>query len=111
MSTPSQVETIFFGTLDRETTVERARYLDEACGGDAELRRRVERLLEAHPQAADFLARPAVARQEFEPFDSVEPTLGADPAGACQHRTMKWPTPSPSCGPRSSPALGRLAHY
>ena len=59
MSTPSQVETIFFGVLDRETAVERARYLDQACGGDAGLRRQVERLLEAHPQVADFLARHA----------------------------------------------------
>ena len=62
MITPSQVESIFFAALDKKTTAERADYLDDACGDDAELRGRVERLLEAHPQAVDFLARPAVDR-------------------------------------------------
>src|SRR6185295_9422410 len=40
---------------------ERAAYLDAACGNDAELRRRVERLLAAHPKADDFLEQPALA--------------------------------------------------
>ena len=41
-------------------------YLDQACGADAALRFRVERLLEAHPQAKDFLAQPAVDRDQFD---------------------------------------------
>ena len=38
----------------------RAGYLDQACGGDAELRARVEALLDAHQKADSFLepARP-----------------------------------------------------
>ena len=38
----------------------------EACGGDDALRLQVERLLDAHPQAEDFLARPAVDREQFD---------------------------------------------
>ena len=71
MSTSSRVESIFFAALGKKTTAERADYLAHACGGDAELRRRVERLLEAHPQAADFMARPAVDRPGGDTLDVV----------------------------------------
>jgi eukaryotic-like serine/threonine-protein kinase len=37
---------------------ERANFLDEACGGDADLRQEVESLLQAHGEAGDFLSRP-----------------------------------------------------
>ncbi|HET6897662.1 MAG TPA: serine/threonine protein kinase, partial [Vicinamibacteria bacterium] len=37
---------------------QRAAFLDEACGGDAELRREVEGLLAAHEAADDFLSKP-----------------------------------------------------
>jgi len=33
----------------------RARFLDEACAGDPELRREVESLLNAHEKAGDFI--------------------------------------------------------
>src|SRR6266404_4919475 len=36
---------------------ERDRYLDKACKGDAEFRRRVEALIQAYEQAGDFLGR------------------------------------------------------
>src|SRR5262245_51455516 len=38
---------------------ERAAFLDRACAGDAELRRRVGALLAAHDDAGSFLDRPA----------------------------------------------------
>src|SRR6266436_2306159 len=41
---------------------DRDRYLDEACEGDNELRRRVEALLLAYEHAGDFLKRPAEDR-------------------------------------------------
>src|SRR5437016_595986 len=41
---------------------DRDRYLDEACKGDNELRRRVEALLQAYEQAGDFLGKPAADR-------------------------------------------------
>ena len=37
---------------------ERSDYLERACGADAELRQRVERLLKAHDQVGDFLEKP-----------------------------------------------------
>ncbi len=45
--------------LERALVLEpeaRAAFLDEACGGDAELRRQTETLLEADLQAEDFLS-------------------------------------------------------
>ena len=54
-SNPSVVEDIFLAVLEKGSPEERAAFLDSACGDDAELRRRVERLLEAHPRAGKFL--------------------------------------------------------
>jgi eukaryotic-like serine/threonine-protein kinase len=82
MSTPAQVESIFFAALGKSEAAERAGYLDRACGADSELRRRVERLLEAHPQAANFLARPAVERPEVPPDGPADNRLGFAPSAA-----------------------------
>ena len=54
-----QVEEIFDEALRRAAGQDRARYLDEVCGGDPELRRRVERLLRAVSEAGSFLETPA----------------------------------------------------
>jgi WD40 repeat protein/tRNA A-37 threonylcarbamoyl transferase component Bud32 len=50
---------IFLNALDREDPAERAAYLDQACAGRPELRRRIERLLHAHQVAGSFLEVPA----------------------------------------------------
>jgi serine/threonine protein kinase len=55
VNAPSAVEDIFLAALDKRTPEERAAYLDAACKDDPDLRRRVERLLEAHPKAEQFL--------------------------------------------------------
>jgi eukaryotic-like serine/threonine-protein kinase len=53
---------IFGDALELACPAERAAYLDRACGDDPDLRRRVERLLEAHAEADGFLAAgPSVA--------------------------------------------------
>jgi len=57
---------IFLAALDRPDPTERAAYLDQACAGDAELRRRIDNLLEAHAEPGDFLETPAIG----------EPTTG-----------------------------------
>lgn len=51
-------ESIFAGALERLTPAERAAYLDGACAGDVELRRRVDALLKAHEQKGDLLDQP-----------------------------------------------------
>jgi serine/threonine protein kinase/tetratricopeptide (TPR) repeat protein len=54
-----QVDEVFDEALRRAAGQDRARYLDEACGGDLEVRRRVERLLRAVSEAGSFLETPA----------------------------------------------------
>jgi serine/threonine protein kinase len=50
-------ESIFAAALGKATGAERRAFLDEACGGDKALRRRVERLLEADDHTAGILER------------------------------------------------------
>src|SRR6266545_5985776 len=59
MSNQSPLEAIFFTALDKGSPQERAAYLDEACAGDPDLRRRVEKMLAAQAQAGSFLEQPA----------------------------------------------------
>ena len=47
--------------LELDSPVDRARFLAEACGADAELREEVESLLGAFGNAGSFLESPAVA--------------------------------------------------
>src|SRR5262245_37092907 len=56
----SPAETIFFAALAKADPAERTSYLDKACGADLVLRRRVDRLLAAHPKLGDFLEQAAV---------------------------------------------------
>ncbi len=51
-------ETIFVTALEKAVPAERDAYLDAACAGDPELRRRVESLLRAHQQSGDLLDPP-----------------------------------------------------
>src|SRR5262245_42059998 len=59
MNDPSPLEAIFFAALEEGSPPGRAAYLDEACAGDPDLRRRVEKMLAAQAQAGSFLERPA----------------------------------------------------
>jgi len=56
---PSDRELAVFSAARRLAPGARDPYLDEACGGDAELRRRVEELLRAGEEAGAFLQKPA----------------------------------------------------
>ena len=58
---PNPDREIFAGAMECATPEERAAYLASACGGDAELRARVEALLQAHDQAGRFLAEDVVS--------------------------------------------------
>jgi serine/threonine protein kinase len=54
-------ESIFSEAISKDSRAERSAYLDEACGVDAGLRRRIEQLLEVHDQPGSLLDRPASA--------------------------------------------------
>jgi len=54
-----QIDRIVAAALELQEA-ERSAYLDEACGGDEVLRRKVETLLVAHQEAEDFLEELAV---------------------------------------------------
>jgi WD40 repeat protein/tRNA A-37 threonylcarbamoyl transferase component Bud32 len=79
---------IFLNALDREDATARASYLDEACAGKPDLRRRIERLLRAHEEQGTFL----------------EVSAPEQLAGSDQAPTFLAPAREPG-------ALGRLDHY
>lgn len=115
MSDSSRVESIFSAALEKPTEEERAAYLARACGADDALRRRVERLLEAHPQAVGFLDRPAIAGPEHDdrtgpgPADPPDSTEVVDPdtdGPDDEPGALALLEPSKAAG-----SLGRLAHY
>ncbi len=127
MTHASRVEAVLFAALEKPTTAERNAFLDSACAGDAELRRQVVKLLQAHANVGDFLqkpvgeqlaaaAEPADATQEIAATDGP----GAGPAG----RTGLFLARTEGAGasdedsaldflqPSTRPAaLGRLGHY
>src|SRR2546426_7835108 len=53
-----QVKNLFHSALERESN-HRALFLDEACAGDASLRREVEALIASHEQTGSFIDSPA----------------------------------------------------
>src|SRR6185437_2441803 len=68
--------TIFSEALDQPDAAAQAAYLDQACGQDGELHRRVEALLAAHRGAGRFL--------DFEPTDAPRDPAN-DPGQTCEH--------------------------
>jgi eukaryotic-like serine/threonine-protein kinase len=62
----SSVESIFLEAVATISPEGRAAFLDETCGGDADLRRRVAALLAAHDNAGTFLNTPAFQTETCE---------------------------------------------
>jgi tetratricopeptide (TPR) repeat protein/serine/threonine protein kinase len=71
---PQPAKSIFLAALDRPHE-ERATFLDAACAGDPELRRRVDRLLEAHDRPDSLPEAPAAPT----PTEASSPPVGPDP--------------------------------
>jgi serine/threonine protein kinase len=70
---PQRAKSLFLAALDHASG-ERAAFLDEACAGDAELRRRVERLLQAHDRPDSLPEAPAAPG----PTEDSSPPGGGD---------------------------------
>ena len=119
--TGPEVKAIFIGALDREPGADRVAYLDAACAGDEEMRRRVEALLHAHEQASEVLGPsrdlmdeastlPATAALTFE--SEPAPTLAADPQARADATRDYDPATAPvdaTTTDTSGPDGGRLA--
>lgn len=78
MNDPSPLEAVFFAALEKSSSQERAAYLDQACAGNPDLRRRVEKMLAAQAQAGSFLEEPAAnpaATVAEQPLTEVPGTL------------------------------------
>ena len=67
---------VFFEAIEKATPEERAAFLDEACGQDPVLRRRVEDLLGKHFQQDGFMNEPAVEGSLAAPSDSSSESPG-----------------------------------
>src|SRR5262245_42226594 len=111
-------EQVFLAALDLDSPADRAAYLETACGGDAELRRRVEELLAAHFKSGVFLDEP-VGQQGVAgwatPIDNnpVPPhTTLVGHAVADEKRPDQGPDDLHFLQPASRPdSRGRIGHY
>src|SRR6516165_6768678 len=88
---PKQVKSIFLTALEKATREERAAFLGAACGGDGDLRRRVEELLSVHEEPGGL---PGIPDREIPPEGAEDPV------------DLSFLVPSAKPG-----SLGRLGHY
>jgi hypothetical protein len=106
---------IFLAALERESAAQRDAFVGEACGQDAELRCRVQQLLNSHRDAGSFLEHPAIGWAEPEhssdrtpaglgPTRPDDPTLGAVPFADDGSLPALEPCDKPGC-------LGRIGLY
>jgi serine/threonine protein kinase len=98
--------TIFVEALEKDAPAERSAFLDEACAGDAALRRRVEALLRSHAQAGAFLGKPVPERLAAELPTLEVGDAPTDPVAEDSAESLDFLEPSDQPG-----VLGRLAHY
>src|SRR5262245_1248306 len=61
--------TIFGAAIERNSPAERAAFLESACGGNVELRERIEALLRAHDEAGGFLQDRSTANNHTATID------------------------------------------
>ncbi len=102
------VNDIFVRAIEAGSPAGRSAVVDNSCGADSALRRKVEALLAAHDQAGTFLERPAPGLTGTRPGTSGDAsTLAADDAGgpegpteAADADTNTNPAPAPIRGPR-----------
>jgi WD40 repeat protein/serine/threonine protein kinase len=80
------VKEIFADALEKANAAERATYLAQACGNDAQLRQHVEALLQAHEKAGAFLEQP--------PLASVQHGSGGTETGPAEAKTPNGPGPT-----------------
>jgi eukaryotic-like serine/threonine-protein kinase len=65
-------DTIFCAAIEIESPSERTALIGQLCGGDAELKKRIEKLVAAHFQAGRFLEDPAAGRAGTWDFGATD---------------------------------------
>src|SRR4051812_4671674 len=78
-----EMMSIFLAALERSSVVERAAYLEAACGQDAQLRERIVALLRAHERAGGFLPEQP---ETSAPQATTAPPPAAESGGALAGR-------------------------
>jgi len=73
-----EIEHVLDGALDLPT-IERAAFLESACGADVALREEVERVLRAHDRAGDFLEQPLLRIASLVPGVTPSPSALSAP--------------------------------
>ncbi|MCA9027108.1 MAG: serine/threonine protein kinase [Planctomycetaceae bacterium] len=76
---PQSIEGLFLAALGHSSPDEREAFLTEACGDDAERRRRIEALLRAYDDAGSFLEHSPVSSQLGDSFNLEFLTPSNDP--------------------------------
>ena len=79
---PVNERELFIASLQIEDPAGRSAYLHNGCGADAELRQRVEALLQAFAQAGNFLQQPAAAAVATSDGPPAGQSLNGAPAEA-----------------------------
>ena len=77
-------QSIFLAALEIEDTPARRSYLDEACGGDPDLRSRIDALLAAHDGTQSFMNQPAASNPFEATTDIGDVTAPRAPAGPAE---------------------------
>src|SRR5689334_22391458 len=97
---PNSIDQIFWDASQLASAAERSTYLDRACGGDAQMRRKVELLLDARSKAESFLETPAVRLGAGPGADDTQTSPSAD-----ADEGLDYLEPSDKPG-----SIGRLGH-
>jgi uncharacterized protein (TIGR03067 family) len=109
---PQRVKDIFLAAAELTDQAAQGAYLEQACGGDAGLRERVETLLRSHDSAASFLGTPAAVidgsdyAPTMESVPSNHSNIAASPTEDDESHDLSFLTPS-----TRPDSLGRIGHY
>ena len=98
-----RVQAVFLAATEIEGPAERAKFLDGACDGDADLRSRVEALLRAHNESDSLLDQTALAPDDHAPTIAYKSGAAADDSVVVPLGFLAPATRHDS--------LGRIGHY
>ncbi len=108
-------QAIFEAALEIENPAKRRAFIEKACAGNAELRGRVDSLLQSHESAGSFLEVPAVGAPKTDKARPVDRTMDFTPRDSCgadddkeEDRELALSFLQTSTKPDS---LGVLGHY